>query len=379
MPPCLKTLEERARCIVQERHPGRWPHTENLLLWLSRLYGLAATARLRFYRLGILKSHRLPCKVISVGNLTAGGTGKTPMTMYIARRLSRSGCRVAVLSRGYKGSAEKRGGVVSDGRNILMDPDTAGDEPHMLAANLPGIPVVVGRDRLRSARLALERFAPDVIILDDAFQHLRIKRDLNLLLLDAKRPFGNGHLLPRGPLRMPVVYTRHADAIIFTRCTTEKWGQRVLQNKLSWDDETIFGSRHIPTLYKVMHSPAGPSCAPVLVPIEPSVLDSAVFGFSGIADNADFERTLHAFGFQVNGFMGFDDHHQYSDEDLELIQNAYTEKQAGWLITTEKDFHRICHRLGEGMRLVVVGIKIEFLPGPDHFDEIVLKLLGTTI
>ena len=187
------------------------------LTLLSKAYGAGVRLRRDGYALGFLKSRKLPCTVISIGNLTTGGTGKTPMTIYVAERVRQLGYRVAVISRGYKGAAEKNGGIVSDGNAILMDPNTAGDEPFLLAASLKGIPVLVGHDRYQSGMKAINRFQTEVVILDDAFQHLALFRDLNLLLLDSTMPFGNGRLLPRGTLREPAAALRFSDALIMTR------------------------------------------------------------------------------------------------------------------------------------------------------------------
>ena len=173
--------------------------------------------RARLYEKGVLPSKTLPCRVVSIGNLISGGTGKTPMTILVARMIRDMGYRVVVLSRGYRGRMEKTGGVVSDGRTIFKGPDDAGDEPYLMARILTGIPVVVGQRRYEAGMMAVKRFKPDVIVLDDAFQHLRLKRDLNLVLLDSRSPFGNGHMLPRGLLREPLSALRRAHAVVYTR------------------------------------------------------------------------------------------------------------------------------------------------------------------
>jgi len=171
---------------------------ERVLLACSHAYQLLTRLRIHAYERGILKQERLPCKVVSIGNITVGGTGKTPMTLYMADVLKRMGFKVAVISRGYRGRAEKRGGIVSDVETIRMKPEEAGDEPYLMSLKLKGVPVIVGRDRVRAGRLALGMFGSSVLLLDDGFQHVRLKRDLNFLLLEAANPFGNGYLLPRG-------------------------------------------------------------------------------------------------------------------------------------------------------------------------------------
>ena len=209
----------RARVTDIMTRGGHYPFFSlATLLWgISVLYGGLTHLRRRLYTRGRLKSHRLPCPVISVGNLTLGGTGKTPLVIHLAEKIQGMGYRPVILSRGYKGLAEKGGAVVSDGRNLLCDARQAGDEPYLMAILLPTVPVVVGRHRYRAGMDAIRRFQPDIILLDDGFQHLQLKRDLNLLLLDAQNPFGNRYLFPRGTLREPEVSLLGADAVVLTR------------------------------------------------------------------------------------------------------------------------------------------------------------------
>ena len=184
---------------------------------LSLFYGLVLKLREFCYGRHILTPRRLPCNVISIGNITAGGTGKTPMTIYVAELLKTLGYRVAILSRGYKGGSEKEIRVVSDGQKILMTPTMAGDESYLMAIRLSDVPIVVGRNRFAAGSLAVKRFQPDVIVLDDAFQHVKLQRDIDLVLVDRAQPFGNGHVLPRGSLREPVSSLRRCAACILTR------------------------------------------------------------------------------------------------------------------------------------------------------------------
>jgi tetraacyldisaccharide 4'-kinase len=366
-------LQHRIQRIIEGRDQGRWPGTAGFLKGLSVGFGLISKTRIRLYDHHLLKSHRLPCHVIAVGNVTTGGTGKTPMTMYIARRMQQLGCRVVVLSRGYGGGAERTGGWVSDDRRVLMDPESAGDEPYMMAVKLPGIPIRVGQDRYRSGLDAIRRFKPDLIVLDDAFQHLGVQRDLNLLLLDAQRPFGNGYLLPRGPLRMPMTSIRRADAVVFTRCKNDSH-----ESSLPLDTVVpipVYHSRHVPALFKMIPSSGGDvSVALTLEPFSQAACrGAAVFGFSGIADNEDFMRSLPGLGFEVTGFIGFDDHHRYCRDDFERVRKAAGDTKAQWLITTEKDFYRVCHRLTPSIPMIVVGVEIELIPGRACFDDLLQR------
>ena len=204
----------------------------SVLAPLSQLYGGAvARRRRRFLEKPVVQLEN--CAVISVGNITVGGTGKTPAVQYIARLLQKSGVHVAVVARGYGGTLAKRGAIVSDGKRILHAAREVGDEPLLHARALPGVPVVVGIDRVRAAQLALEKFAPEVIVLDDAFQFYSLHRDLDIVLLDARRPLGNGHLLPRGTLREEAAALHRADILLLTRA------DRATPQQLAATQETL--------------------------------------------------------------------------------------------------------------------------------------------
>ena len=192
-----------------------------LLTTLSYPYDWGHQLRLQAYRLKVATVRRLPCRVISIGNLTLGGTGKTPVVELVAGLLRREGMRVGVLSRGYGGRSQSAITIVSDGKRCLVPPEVAGDEPVLLAEHLVGLPVVVGKDRYAAGMLAIERFGVEVIVLDDGFQHVQLARDFNVLLLDAVRPLGNGRLFPRGDLRERATGMARADAIVFTRWDAE--------------------------------------------------------------------------------------------------------------------------------------------------------------
>jgi len=205
------------KTAMNEEGNGCFLSFRSFLCAVSYCYGGAVQLREALYRKGMLPSKRLPCIVVSVGNLSAGGTGKTPMTIYITELFRSFGYKTVVISRGYKGGAESTGGVVSNGQAILMDPDMAGDEPYMMANLLSHVPVLVGRNRFRIGLMAIKEFSPDVIVLDDAFQHLQLERDMDLVLLDEQRPLGNTYLLPRGLLREPVSALLRGHTFIFTR------------------------------------------------------------------------------------------------------------------------------------------------------------------
>lgn len=277
--------------------------------------------RAALYRRGILRSYRLSCPVISVGNLTVGGTGKTPATAWIARRLLQQGLRVAVLSRGYGGSLEGNCALVSDGQTILLTPDQCGDEPYLLASTIPGLMVVIGSDRYRAGLLAQEALKPDAFLLDDGFQHLRLQRDLNILLLDGQRPFGNGWTLPSGLLREPRSALARADLVLFTRCHA---GQIVPD-----PGKPYCCSEHRLTSFN--RSDNGDELSPA------ALQGSRVLAFAGIADPAAFFEGLEELGIPLVASCALPDHEPYQEKGLEQIDRLYAESKADWLITTEKD------------------------------------------
>ncbi len=188
-----------------------------ILKVLSLFYFWGHCFRMWAYRWGLFPSHKLDCRVISVGNLTLGGTGKTPVVMMIAETLRGNGYKPGILSRGYGGNSNSEVNVVCDGKDILLSPDVAGDEAVMMAQRLKNVPVLVGSDRYQIGRYAIEHFGVDTLILDDGFQHLSLKRDMNILLFDHQRPFGNGQLFPAGELREPRKAARRADFVCITR------------------------------------------------------------------------------------------------------------------------------------------------------------------
>ncbi len=186
------------------------------LLVASLPYEWAVRARTLFYSFGLFKTKKLPRPVISIGNITVGGTGKTPLVIKLAEGLRERGIPVAILSRGYR-AKKKAGSLVTDGQNLLLSPEEAGDEPFLLASLLKEVPVMIGKDRFKTGMLALERFSIRGFLLDDGFQHLPLYRDLNIVLIDSQAGFGDGHLLPRGILREPLSHLKRADLFLLTR------------------------------------------------------------------------------------------------------------------------------------------------------------------
>ena len=355
----------------------------NFLSMASKIYGGAVKLRHKFYQKGVVKSRRLPCRVISVGNLSVGGTGKTPMTIYLAKLIQDFGNKAVVVSRGYKGRAEREGGVVSDGKVLLMGPETAGDEPYMMAVNLKNVPVIVGKNRFEAGMLAVRKFKPDVLVLDDAFQHLKLGRDLDLVLLNCRRPFGNGHILPRGILREPVSALSRADALILTRSDDvlldAKNAIHGLKNRSSTADKPIFSAFHVPYVHNVIKGKTRISEQKThsLSTESLEVLKGRkAFIFSGLADNDEFHRTVQSLDCVVSGSMEFPDHHSYSGVDIENIFQSARHANADCLVTTEKDYVRISYRNTYPVDLVVLGINIAFGDESHDFQTFIQNRLS---
>lgn len=294
-----------------------------LLAPFSFAYSLVQRLRAALYQTGILRSGRLPRPVISVGNITVGGTGKTPVTAHIARILMDQGYRVAVLSRGYGGSLEGHAVVVSDGATVMLSPKECGDEPFLLASTIPGLMVVIGTDRYAAGVLAMQQFQPDLFLLDDGFQHLQLQRDLNILLLDCSRPFGNGWGLPAGLLREPVSAVQRADLVIHTRCPEG-----------SVSASTVKGIPNCSAHHRIT------DLVPLTggIPVTASLLyEKKLLAFAGIAEPVQFFDALRALGLNLVHTIRFPDHTPYAETDVSLIMDALLRYGAEFAITTQKD------------------------------------------
>ena len=294
-----------------------------LLAPFSLAYSIVQRVRAGFFKLGILKSNRLPRPVISIGNITVGGTGKTPVTAHIAHLLLRQGYRVAVLSRGYGGSLEGQTVVVSDGATVMLGPAECGDEPYLLASTIPGLMVVIGSDRYAAGLLAMRQLSPDVFLLDDGFQHLRLRRDLDILLLDHSRPYGNGWTLPAGLLREPAGAGKRADLIIHTRCP-----QGAADHPATGATPACNARHRIVDLQPLL----GGDPLPLPYPAPRKVL-----AFAGIADPAGFFEELQSLGFELVHTIRFPDHTTYDESELAIIFDSMRHHRAELAITTEKD------------------------------------------
>ncbi len=341
------------------------------LCLLSFFYGWVVSARLFLYARGIYKTHSLPCKVVSVGNITVGGTGKTPFVSLLSEMIKARGHRVAVLSRGYGGTFRGPFSLVSDGRRILMDPQRAGDEPYLLAEKLEGVPVIVGKERWLSGTYAVNHFETKVVILDDGFQHLSLKRDLNFLLIDSSSPFGNGYLIPRGMLREPLGQLSRADAIILT-----KVGESDNVNNLKQILMKIAEGR---PCFQVDYIAGEIRCYNDKKQSWPTeyLKRKKVLAFSGLAKPESFRRALWSLGADIVKVETFPDHHWYDQKDAEELWVKAAKLGADALVTTEKDSVRIQNLTLGAIPLWVLSIR-HWFSGNDglRFEDFLFSRLG---
>jgi len=327
---------------------------------LSLFYAAILRMRSAAHAAGIFRTHTLPRPVISVGNLTAGGTGKTPVVAWLAAYLQAKGKRVAVLSRGYGGSARGAIRIVSDGETVFLSPEEGGDEPVLLARTVPGLMVVIGADRYKAGLHAIKELNPDMFILDDGFQHIRLHRDLNILLLDSRRPFGNGFTLPAGLLREPVSAAGRADVVVSTRCAV---GAEV--------EIPVSGKTHL----KASHVLTG------LVPLQGGESEPfsrlkgvRVMAFSGIADPSAFFDAVEKEGLPLVTTLAFPDHATYGEEEIAAICRLKDASRSAALITTGKDAVKLApygERLGP---CFTAALQITFAD-PRPLERLIDKLL----
>lgn len=343
-----------------------------LLGWpFSPLYSLLMALRSNFYRRGIFKRQRLEVPVISVGNLLMGGTGKTPLVRYIAEFLRARNRKPAVLSRGYKGTASSGVNIVSDGTDILLDAAAAGDEPRLLAEKLANIPVITGKNRFAAGRCAIDSYGADTLILDDGFQHMALKRDLDLVLFSARKRMGNGRVIPGGELREPLSALERADGFVITDIDINL--DREVQPFISllesmFPEKPVFTCGYRPENY-LFRMYKGKN--DTIQQADASRIE--LYGFCGIARPESFRNTLATSNMRLTGFQPFADHHIYTEETIRsLIDNARNSGARG-LITTEKDMVKLHGIFPDDFMLLVQPIKLY----PDrNFNDFLLKRLG---
>jgi len=369
-------LRERCRQLWENPESGKAGSPFALLLEaFSLFYRFGVVLRNGLYDRKFYKSVRLPCRVISVGNVTVGGTGKTPLVILLARMLKGHGYRPAVLSRGYGSKGAAPVNIVSDGASLLLSHEEGGDEPVLIAGSLPGIPVLTGPDRYLTGETAVKRFGADVLILDDGFQHRRLFRDLNIVLLDVNRPWGNGFLLPRGPLREPPVQAlNRADILIRTgERNSERWGKIPEPSDGAGDLETVWKGK-LP-VFRGIHQPQALISRNGGQEKELRFLaGKRICAFAGIGAPERFRRTLESLGAAIVAFLVYPDHHRYTSSDLDVIEQAAKKVQAEMIVTTEKDEIKLMPLDKRVLPCYALRIEMRIDPWQD-FEGLILGLL----
>ena len=327
-------------------------------------FALASTRLRRWmYSYGLINSERLPCKVISVGNVVVGGSGKTPAVITITKLLRHTDLKIAIASRGYK-SRSKGIAIVFDDKSILLDPDKAGDEPYLLAHNLTGIPVIIGKDRYKSGLIAIDKWGTDVLVLDDGFQYLKLKRDVDIITMDSTKPFGLDHLLPRGYLRESLSTLKKADAIILTKVDQ--------CDNLDYIYERLDKISPKVPIFESIHAPSS------LIQMDTSenvrydkFKGCNILAVSGIANPKSFAKTLNFLNPSRLEIMAFPDHHNYSQKDIKNIEQSAIKTKADIIIITEKDAPKLAKI--KAVPVLTLAIELKLLGSA---DADLLRLIG---
>jgi len=335
-----------------------------ILTAFSWVFRIAVNLRLLAYKYGVLPVRKVETRVVCVGNITMGGSGKTSVVIEVVRRLQDAGKNAVIISRGYRRRKEEEIRIVSDGKTIFLGSDEGGDEPVMLSERCKGAPVIVGGDRYAAAKLAMTRFEPDVIVMDDGFQHVALWRDIDLLVFDGTQDIQMLKMFPAGTLREPVKAMRRAKAAIVTKLN------------LTDDTQDVPGEiRSIAPELKIFHC----SLEPVVLTnihreeLETNVselADRKIIAVCGIGNSAAFERLLSdALGMLICRRFFFRDHHRYTDTDVEMIEGSRRSLGAEWVITTEKDAVKIEKATREPAVWRAVRTEVRLRPGDsDEFD-----------
>ena len=370
--------------IREKRHDAAGTFLKAILFLASRIYLRAVLFRLWMYENRVIRNRAIGCLVVSIGNVTCGGTGKTPVVEVFARSLSQKGRRVAVLSRGYRSrdrsllsklqkkfsskKMEVPPRVVSDGKNLLLDSVRAGDEPFMLASNLKNVAVLVDKDRVKSGLYAIEEFGTDTLILDDGFQYLNLKAHINILLVDSTAPFDNHHVLPRGLLREPIRNIRRADYIFLTKSD----GSEKLRHLKSF----LRRQNHHAEIIECCHKPQ--YLEDVFqrgsrLPLE-YLKGKKVASISAIANPASFNAFLSELGSDIVEETHFADHHRYRQQEMIDFINAAKAAGAELIMTTEKDAVRMPRLDRRDIPILFLRVQIDILSGQESFDQCISRI-----
>ena len=368
--------------IFEQRRDKRAAIMRAVLFALSKIFQVAVKTRRFLYNVRILRDTTLGVQVIAIGNLTVGGTGKTPIVEKFARELSDQGRTVAILSRGYRSKPPpltKRlmdkllfrhdrtpPRVVSDGKSLLLDSETAGDEPYMLATNLKDVVVLVDKDRVKSGRYAIEKFGCDTLLLDDGFQYWKLRgRRMDVVLVDYQQPFGNEFLLPRGTLREPPSHLARASTIFITKSdgNTAALRQRITQHN---SNAGIIECVHHPLYFEDVFTGERYDLG--------LLKEKKIASLSGIAQPESFERSLVSLGGELVYSKRFADHHRFSQQEVLIVINRGKKRQAQAIITTQKDAVRFPKIDRRDLPIYFMRVEIKILSGAKDFHDCVQKI-----
>ncbi len=380
----IDELEQWGADVIFGRARGfRAAVTRFLMSWLSWIFRGLVQLRIALYRTGWKPQEYLGAQVVSIGNLTVGGTGKTPVVELLAKSLRDRGRKVAILSRGYKSKkldraqkwtgkegkpipAERMPRVVSTGSAVLLDSKFAGDEPFMLAKNLDGVAVVVDKDRVKGGRFAISELQAETLLLDDGMQYLDIAHSFDIVLIDSRSPFGTGSLLPRGTLREPPRNLRRASYILITKCdgtpNTDLIARIRRYNPVADIIECAHGPVHLENLHTRERQPL-------------SFLEGKWVGaISAIAVPESFERSLAALGAKVEIKRRFSDHHRFHRRDVDDFMQRCVERDMELIVTTEKDAVRFPRPTEINVPIHFLRIEVQILSGQQAWDAMVDSL-----
>ena len=373
--------------ILERREGGRANALKFVLGGLAKVYEQAVQLRLGLYRRRLFRPQELGCPVVSVGNLTVGGTGKTPVAEMLARELQRRGRRVAILSRGYKSVprpfAQRLRNkifkhldlfpprIVSDGKDVLLDSRRAGDEPHMLAKNLPGVCVLVDKDRVKSGLHALRHFDSDVLLLDDGLQYQRLRHRIDVVLVDSQAPFGNEHLLPRGTLREPPANLRRASYIVVTKSGPKPDNALLARLRKLNRTAAIIECNHAPRHWQDLSTGER-------LPLN-HLKGRHVGAMSGIARPESFEEGVRQLGAMVEISKAFADHHRFTKKEILRFLEWCDRRSLDALVTTEKDAVRFPDIDNPSVPMLFLRVEIEILRGREHWEELLGRLAGDPV
>src|SRR5215469_7988920 len=368
--------------IFEQRHDFKAKVTRALLFGLSKGFHVGVNIRRWLYNYRILRDKTLGVQVIAIGNLTVGGTGKTPVVEKFARELRDAGRNVAILSRGYRSKPKPFHNwfldkmflredqtpprVVSDGKSLLLDSEMAGDEPYMLASNLKDVVVLVDKDRIKSGRYAIEKFGCDTLLLDDGFQYWDLRgRRHDVVLIDRQQPFGNEHLLPRGTLREPPSHLSRAQTIFITKSDGNTAALRERIAKFNSDAAVIECVHHPLYLEDIFTGER----------IELDFLRGKKgASLSGIAQPESFEQSLVSLGMELVYSKRFADHHRFSQQEVLNAINRGKKRQAEVIITTQKDAVRFPKLDRRDLPIYFMRVEIRIVSGANDFQDCVRKI-----